>query len=211
MIQNATMATEIVDGMRPVERHVKRLFDVVASVVLIVVLSPLFLFIMLLLKLKSSGPIFYRQERIGYHEQPFQILKFRTMSPDTEQDGLPQLVQKDDPHLLPLGSFLREHHLDELPQLFNILKGEMSFVGPRPERRYFINQIMEQNSDYRFIYLMRPGTTSMATLYNGYTDTIEKMLIRLQMDLDYYRKRSLSLDAKILFITAKYILFGKKF
>lgn len=205
------MATEIVDGMRPVERHVKRLFDVVASVVLIVVLSPLFLFIMLLLKLKSSGPIFYRQERIGYHEQPFQILKFRTMSPDTEQDGLPQLVQKDDPHLLPLGSFLREHHLDELPQLFNILKGEMSFVGPRPERRYFINQIMEQNSDYRFIYLMRPGTTSMATLYNGYTDTIEKMLIRLQMDLDYYRKRSLSLDAKILFITAKYILFGKKF
>ena len=211
MIQNATMATEIVDGMRPVERHVKRLFDVVASIVLIVVLSPLFLFIMLLLKLKSSGPIFYRQERIGYHEQPFQILKFRTMSPDTEQDGLPQLVQKDDPHLLPLGSFLREHHLDELPQLFNILKGEMSFVGPRPERRYFINQIMEQNSDYRFIYLMRPGTTSMATLYNGYTDTIEKMLIRLQMDLDYYRKRSLSLDAKILFITAKYILFGKKF
>ena len=110
-----------------------------------------------------------------------------------------------------VGSFLREHHLDELPQLFNILRGEMSFVGPRPERRYFIDQIMAENSDYRYIYLMRPGTTSTATLYNGYTDTMEKMLIRLQMDLDYYRKRSLLLDAKIMFTTAKYILFGKKF
>ena len=211
MIQEATMATEITDGMTPVERGIKRGFDVLCSVVLIVVLSPLFLTIILLLRLKAKGPVFFRQERIGYHERPFQILKFRTMSLDTEKDGQPLLVQKDDPHLLPLGSFLREHHLDELPQLFNILKGEMSFVGPRPERRYFIDQIMAANSDYHYIYLMRPGTTSMATLYNGYTDTMEKMLIRLQMDLNYYQKRSLALDAKILFITAKYILFGKKF
>ena len=211
MTQDATTAIEIIDGMTSGERVIKRMFDVIASLLLIVLLSPLFVFIIVLLKLKSQGPVFFLQERIGYHEQPFQILKFRTMSLDAERDGRPQLVQHDDPHLLPLGSFLREHHLDELPQLFNILKGEMSFVGPRPERRYFIDQIMEENSDYRYIYLMRPGTTSMATLYNGYTDTMEKMLIRLQMDLDYYRKRSLALDAKIMFITGKYILFGKKF
>lgn len=211
MTQDATTAIEIIDGMTSGERAIKRLFDIVASLLLIILLLPLFLFIIVLLKVKSRGPVFYLQERIGYHEQPFQILKFRTMSPDTEKDGQPQLVQKDDPHLLPLGSFLREHHLDELPQLINILKGDMSFVGPRPERRYFIDQIMQHNSDYRYIYLMRPGTTSMATLYNGYTDTMDKMLIRLQMDLDYYRKRSLAVDAKILFITAKYILFGKKF
>lgn len=211
MTQDAATAIEIIDGMTSGERVLKRLFDIVASLLLIILLSPLFLFIIVLLKVKSRGPVFYRQERIGYHEQPFQILKFRTMSLDTEQDGKPMLVQRDDPHLLPVGSFLREHHLDELPQLINILKGEMSFVGPRPERRYFIDKIMQHNSDYRYIYLMRPGTTSMATLYNGYTDTMDKMLIRLQMDLDYYRKRSLALDAKILFITAKYILFGKKF
>ena len=177
----------------------------------LILLSPLFLVIALLLKIKSPSSVFFKQERIGYHEQPFQILKFRTMSADTEENGLPMLAQKDDPHLLPLGRFLREYHLDELPQLVNILKGEMSFVGPRPERRFFIDQIMSQNSDYRYIFQMRPGATSMATLFNGYTDTLEKMLIRLQMDLDYYQKRSLLLDAKIIFITAKYLLFSKKF
>ena len=211
MTPEASTATEIVDGMHPMERHIKRAFDVLAAVALIVVLSPVLLAIAVLLKIKAPGPVFYHQERIGYHGRPFQIFKFRTMSLDAECDGRPQLVQKDDPHLLPLGSFLREHHLDELPQLFNILRGDMSFVGPRPERRYFIDQIMQHNSDYRYIYLMRPGTTSMATLYNGYTDTIDKMLIRLQMDLDYYRHRSLALDAKIIFVTAKFILFGKKF
>ncbi|MCR4994671.1 MAG: sugar transferase [Bacteroidales bacterium] len=197
--------------MQPIERHLKRMLDVLGSLVLIILLSPLLSFIALLIKLKSSGPVFFRQERVGYHERPFQILKFRTMSSDAESDGKPQLTQKDDPHLLPLGSFLREHHLDELPQLFNILRGDMSFVGPRPERRYFIDLIMAENNDYQYIFKMRPGSTSMATLYNGYTDTMDKMLIRLQMDLDYYQKRSLALDGKILFTTAKYILFGKKF
>ena len=133
------------------------------------------------------------------------------MTADTEEDGIPMLAQKDDEHLTPVGGFLREHHLDELPQLWNILIGEMSFVGPRPERKYFIDQIMQRNSDYRYIYLMRPGATSMATIHNGYTDTMEKMLIRLQMDLDYLQRRSLLLDARILLTTLKYVLVGKKF
>ena len=133
------------------------------------------------------------------------------MRTDTEPDGRPQLAQTDDERLIPLGHFLRSHHLDELPQLWNILIGEMSFVGPRPERRYFIDQIMAENSDYRYIYRMRPGATSKATIYNGYTDTMEKMLVRLQMDLDYYQHRSLLVDAQILLTTLKYVFSGKNF
>ena len=211
MIQQTTLDIEITDGMSRAERGVKRCFDIVFSLLCLILLSPLFLVIFVLLKVKSNEPVFFRQERIGYGARPFQILKFRTMTSDTEEGGVPMLAQRDDPRLLPLGRFLREYHLDELPQLWNILCGEMSFVGPRPERRYFIDQILQKNSDYRYIFRMRPGATSMATLYNGYTDTLEKMLIRLQMDLDYYQKRSLAVDARILGITAKYIIFRKKF
>ena len=211
MILQATLDKSITDGMTSVERAIKRGFDILVSFVGLVLLSPIFLIIYIAMKCKSDGPVFFSQERIGYKGRPFNILKFRTMVVDSEEDGTPQLAQKDDDRLTPIGKFLREHHLDELPQLFNVLRGDMSFVGPRPERKYFIDKIMEQNSDYEYIYLMRPGTTSMATIYNGYTDTMEKMLIRLQMDLDYLQKRSLLLDAKIMFVTAKYILFGKKF
>ena len=211
MIQQATVDTEITDGMGSVQLAVKRAFDCLTAFVSLILLSPLFLIIAIALKLKSNGPVLFRQERVGYQGRPFQILKFRTMVADTEEDGVPMLAQKDDERLTPVGGFLREHHLDELPQLWNILVGEMSFVGPRPERRYFINQIMEHNSDYRYIYLMRPGATSMATIHNGYTDNMEKMLIRLQMDLDYLQKRSLLLDLKIMLTTLKYVLVGKKF
>ena len=211
MIQQTTLDIELTDGMSGTERAVKRAFDIVAALFCLLLLSPLMLLIAVSLKIKDRGPVLFRQERIGYGAQPFYILKFRTMRTDTESDGRPQLAQTDDERLIPLGRFLRTHHLDELPQLVNILRGEMSFVGPRPERRYFIDQITAQNSDYRYIYRMRPGATSKATIYNGYTDTMEKMLIRLQMDLDYLQKRSLLLDAKILLTTMKYVVFGKKF
>lgn len=211
MIQQTVLNSEIKDGMNTAEKAVKRFFDFMGALVGIVLLSPVYLFVYLLLKRQGDGPVIYRQERIGYGGRPFFILKFRTMEVDSEDDGTPQLARKDDDRLTPVGRFLRLHHLDELPQLVNVLRGDMSFVGPRPERQYFIDKIMEQNSDYQYIYLMRPGTTSMATIYNGYTDTMEKMLIRLQMDLDYLQKRSLWLDLKIMFTTAEYILFGKKF
>jgi lipopolysaccharide/colanic/teichoic acid biosynthesis glycosyltransferase len=211
MIQQTTLDIELTDGMSGTERAVKRAFDIVAALFCLLLLSPLLLLIAVSLKIKDRGPVLFRQERIGYGAQPFYILKFRTMRTDTESDGRPQLAQTDDERLIPLGRFLRTHHLDELPQLVNILRGEMSFVGPRPERRYFIDQITAQNSDYRYIYRMRPGATSKATIYNGYTDTMEKMLVRLQMDLDYYQQRSLALDARILWTTFKYVLFGKNF
>ena len=133
------------------------------------------------------------------------------MRMDSEKDGRPCLAKKGDERLTPVGKFLREHHLDELPQLWNVLRGDMSFVGPRPERRYFINLIMKENPDYEYIFLMRPGLTSMATLYNGYTDTMQKMLTRLDMDLEYFQRRSLWMDLKVIYTTVSFILKGKKF
>ncbi len=201
---------EVRDGMNAAERLVKRVFDIVVSLLGLVLLSPLFAVISVMILRRSGGPVFFSQERIGYGGRPFHILKFRTMPPDFEADGVPRLSYRSDMELEPFGRFLREHHLDELPQLWNIFVGDMSFVGPRPERSYFIAQIMERNPDYEHIYRMRPGLTSMATLYNGYTDTMEKMLIRLQMDLEYLKKRSLWLDLKIMLTTANFILNGKK-
>ena len=133
------------------------------------------------------------------------------MRTDSESNGKPQLAAKGDERLTKVGKFLREHHLDELPQLFNVFIGDMSFVGPRPERQYFIDMIRKENPNYDYIYLMRPGLTSMATIYNGYTDTLEKMLVRLEMDLEYLQKRSLWYDLKIIVTTALYIITGKKF
>jgi len=187
------------------------MFDIVCSFLGLVVLSPAFLYVYILLRRQGDGPVIFRQERIGYKGRPFHILKFRTMKVNSEEEGTPLLAEKGDRRLTPVGKFLREHHLDELPQLWNVLCGDMSFVGPRPERRYFIDLIMKENSDYEYIYLMRPGLTSMATLYNGYTGTMEKMLIRLQMDLDYLVNRSLLGDLKIILTTAKFIINGKKF
>ena len=211
MVQEIYADMIIKDGMSRIEIVIKRFIDFSLSLIGLILLSPIFLLVYLLLKKQNDGPVIFRQERIGYKGQPFYIFKFRTMRMDSEDDGIPQLACKGDDRLTPVGKFLREHHLDELPQLFNVFRGEMSFVGPRPERKYFIERILEVNSDYEYIYMMRPGLTSKATIYNGYTDTMEKMLIRLQMDLDYYRNRSLWLDLKIVFTTVRYIVYGKKF
>ena len=201
---------EIRDGMGLLSRIVKRVFDIICSLFGLIALSPVFLLVYIMLRRQGDGPIIFKQERIGYKGVPFYILKFRTMRVGSE-NATPILAQKDDSRLTPVGKFLREHHLDELPQLWNVFKGEMSFVGPRPERKYFIDKIKEHNPNYDYIYLMRPGLTSMATMYNGYTDTMEKMLIRLQMDLDYLQNRSLLLDLKIIIKTVLLIVYGKKF
>lgn len=197
------------DAMGCVQRTVKRLFDIVFSLAGMIILSPVYLVIAIMLKRQKNGPAIFSQERIGYRGKPFTIYKFRTMS---ESEKEPQLVAKSS-----IGQstktelFLREHHLDELPQLWNVLKGDMSFVGPRPERRFYIDKIMANDPSYVLIYEMRPGLTSEATLYNGYTDTMEKMLIRLHMDTDYLKRRSLALDASIIAKTFISIVSGKKF
>ena len=201
----------IKDGMNVVERVIKRLFDVFCSFFGLLALSPVFLIVYISLRLQKDGSVIFKQERIGYKGKPFYIYKFRTMRTDSESNGEPRLAKVNDERLTKVGKFLREHHLDELPQLLNVLKGDMSFVGPRPERRYFIEKIREKNPNYDYVYLMRPGLTSMATLHNGYTDTMEKMLKRLDMDLEYLQKRSLWLDAKLIFTTFLYIVNGKKF
>lgn len=189
----------------------KRAFDIVGSMIGLVVSSPALLLIYGLIKHEDHGPAIFKQERIGYKGRPFTLYKFRSMTITSEADGKPALCQKDDERLTKIGKFLREHHLDELPQLWNVLKGEMNFVGPRPERKYFIDQIRAVNPDYDLLYQLRPGLFSPATLYNGYTDTMEKMLERLRMDLQYLRERSLWLDFKIIVLTISSIVLGKKF
>jgi len=189
----------------------KRLFDITCSALGLIILSPVYLIIYVGLKLSCKGPAFFVQERIGKGGQPFNIYKFRTMIVNNEQDGVPQLAEADDERLTKFGKFLRNHHLDELPQLWNVLKGDMSFIGPRPERQYFINQILEHDGRYVELYKIRPGITSYATLYNGYTDTMEKMLRRLELDLYYLEHQSWTFDMKILLKTFTNIVFGKKF
>ena len=158
----------------------------------------------------DHGPAIFKQERVGYGGNPLTIYKFRSMIVASEADGTPMLCKKSDKRMTKVGRFIREHHLDEIPQLWNVLKGDMSFVGPRPERKYFVDRIMSINPDYEKLYKLRPGIFSPATLYNGYTDTMEKMLERLRMDLEYLQERSMKLDIKIIFLTLYSILTGKK-
>ena len=205
------MSIKNIDGMNAFQRTLKRTGDCLGALVGIILLFPVFVIIYIVQKLEGEGPAVYKQERIGKGGKPFKILKFRTMKVTAEKEGIPQLAQKEDDRLTKVGKFLREHHLDELPQLWNVFVGEMSFVGYRPERKYFIDKIMEHNPDYALLYVSRPGVTSYATLYNGYTDTMEKMLKRLDMDLDYLRNRSILMDLKIIFATVFSVGGGKKF
>ena len=203
-------ATQYIDGMSSLERRIKRIIDFAFALCCIVVLSPLLLLIYLLVLL-SGGDVIYRQERIGYGGKPFTIYKFRIMKKDAEKNGILRTMEERKSQMTKIGRVLCEHHLDELPQLFNILLGDMSLVGPRPERQFFVEQILQVNPDYVHVYKMRPGLTSNAALYNGYTHTMEKMLIRLDMDLEYLTTRSLWSDFVIVCKTAFYILSGKKF
>ena len=189
----------------------KRLFDIVVALLGMIVTSPLLLLIFVMQKLSSSGPALFKQERIGMGGKSFYIYKFRTMIVNTEEDGVPQLAEANDERLTAFGKFLRSHHLDEMPQLWNVLKGDMSFVGYRPERKYFIEQITAVRPDYTRLYAIRPGVTSLATIYNGYTYTLDKMIRRLDMDLEYLEHHTVVDDVKILTKTLAYVLFGKKF
>ena len=192
-------------------KFIKRSFDVTLSGLLLVIFSPLFLLSALIVLIDDGRPVIYKQERIGRGGKPFYIYKFRSMRKDAEAAGPVLYSGITDPRLTRSGSFMRQHHLDELPQLWNVFRGDMSFIGYRPERQFYIDRIMAANPRYRFLYQIRPGVTSYATLYNGYTDTKEKMLTRLDMDLYYLRNHSVWFDLRILGLTFLSIVGGKKF
>jgi len=195
---------------KSISQCIKRTFDCILALICLIIFSPLFLVCYIGIRKEDGRPVIYSQERIGKGGKPFMILKFRTMKEEAEKDGIPQLAEKDDERLTPFGKWLRKHHLDELPQLWNVLRGDMAFIGPRPERKYFIDKIMEHDPRYELLYQIRPGVTSYATLYNGYTDTMEKMLRRLELDLYYLEHNSLWFDMKILIKTFLKIVVGKK-
>ena len=200
------------DAMSLAGHAVKRSFDIVLSGLLLIIFSPLALICALAVKWEDGGPAIYSQERLGRGGKPFNILKFRSMRIDAEAENSPALYAgEDDPRLTKVGKFLRQHHLDELPQLWNVFRGDMSFIGYRPERQFYIDQIMTVNPRYRYLYQIRPGVTSYATLYNGYTDTLDKMLTRLELDLYYLRNHSLWFDTRLLALTFFRIVGGRKF
>ena len=187
------------DRMGAVEHFIKRLADIMCSLLGLILLSPVYAAIVVLMKRQHNGSVFFRQERIGYKGKPFTIYKFRTMSSVIEDKG-PQLVAKSDSTCsTPLEMFLRDHHLDELPQLFNILKGEMSLVGPRPERPQFVEKFKEEIPRYMIKHQVRPGLTGWAQV-NGYRgDTSIKK--RIEHDLYYIENWTLGFDFKIIFLT----------
>ena len=190
------------------QQSVKRIFDVVFSAVAMLILLPIYLYVAVRVKLGSKGPIFYKQERIGYEGRPFMIYKFRTMYTDAESQG-PQLSQVNDPRITPFGHVMRKYRLDELPQFWNIIKGDMSIVGPRPERRYYIDQIEKIAPYYCLVYKVKPGLLSWGPIKIGYSDTVEKMVERLRYDIIYMDNMTLQTDIKILFYSIEVILLGK--
>lgn len=196
-------------SMGECSKNIKRLIDVVASAVTLVLLSPVYLIISVMVKCDSRGPVFYRQERVGYHNRPFNIIKFRTMVNDAERNGQPQLSSGNDPRITRLGHYLRKYRIDELPQFWNVLRGDMSIVGPRPERQYYIDQIIERIPSYALLRQVRPGITSLGMVKFGYAQNVDEMVERLSYDLLYLENMSLLNDFKIMVYTVKIVLTGR--
>ncbi len=196
-------------NMSECEKNVKRLFDIVASAFALVLLSPLYAAVALAIKLDSRGPVFYLQERVGRHNVPFRIIKFRSMVSDAERGGAPQLTQDDDPRVTRVGHFLRKYRIDELPQFWNVLKGDMSIVGPRPERQFFVDQIQQRVPSYALLHQVRPGITSLGMVKYGYAKNVDEMLERLNYDLLYLENMSLINDMKIMIYTVKIVFTGR--
>lgn len=194
--------------MSPFEANLKRIIDIVFSIIAIIILIPVYIFLAIGVKLSSKGPIIYTHERIGRYGKPFNIYKFRSMYVDAEKFG-PALSSKNDPRITPFGRFMRKVRLDETPQFFNVLKGDMSLVGPRPERQYYIDQIMKRAPHYLHLQKVRPGITSWGQVKYGYAENVDQMIERLKYDLIYIENMSLYVDFKILIYTIKIILQGR--
>ncbi|MBD9168788.1 MAG: sugar transferase [Parabacteroides johnsonii] len=196
------------NNFSPAEQNIKLFLDKVCSVVALLLLSPLFVYIAWRVKKDSPGPVFFRQERIGYLGQPFWMYKFRTMYVNAEENG-PSLSSEDDLRVTPFGRIMRKYRLDELPQFWNVLKGDMSLVGPRPERKYFIDEIVKTAPYYYLLHNVRPGITSLGMVKYGYAASVDKMVERMEYDILYYENMSLTLDLTILIYTVKTVITGK--
>lgn len=186
----------------------KRAFDLLFSLAVLILLAPFFLVLAVIIKIDSDGPVLFRQERIGKNAQPFKILKFRSMTVNAESSG-PRLTEANDKRITRVGSVLRRYRIDELPQLINIIRGEMSVVGPRPERPFYIEQIKKVAPRYSELYKVQPGLLSWGPIKVGYSDSIEKMVRRLDYDIEYINNMSLSTDIKIILLSVNVILLGK--
>ena len=186
----------------------KRLFDIIVSLFVIVLLSPVYIFTAIMVKRSSPGPIFYKQERIGQHGEPFNMLKFRSMYINAEDMG-PQLSKDDDPRITKWGKFMRKVRLDEIPQFFTVLGGKMSIVGYRPERQYYIDQIVQKAPHYRMLLKIKPGITSWGEVKFGYASTVDEMVERLKYDILYIENMNLAVDLKILIYTALIVIQGR--
>ena len=196
------------NNFSPAGQNIKFFLDKVCSAVALLLLSPLFVYIAWRVKRDSPGPVFFRQERIGYLGQPFWMYKFRTMYVNAEENG-PSLSSEDDPRVTPFGRVMRKYRLDELPQFWNVLKGDMSLVGPRPERKYFIDEIVKTAPYYYLLHNVRPGITSLGMVKYGYAASVDKMVERMEYDILYYENMSLTLDLTILIYTVKTVITGK--
>lgn len=187
---------------------IKRIIDIVFSMIAIIILSPLFLFTAITVYFTSKGPVFYSQERIGINGKPFSMLKFRTMHTDAENAG-PQLSSDNDPRITPFGKIMRMIRLDEIPQFFTVIKGDMSLVGYRPERQFFIDQIVEKAPQYKMLLKIKPGITSWGQVKYGYAENVDEMIERLKYDILYIENMSLSVDFKIMFYTMLIVISGR--